>query len=146
VVAPVVVAAVAKLAYKPAMQLARRLAKKYWSKGADKKQIVQEVKDKGVLEKFNAFKLKAKPKSDVKPKSKVEYKSYKTHEKDLVKYAKRKNLKPSEGSQGSDFDMALEAKQHIRASRPYEPRFKNARGGSVKKYAMGGGIRKANYK
>tara|TARA_R100001377_G_C3104586_1_gene80380 strand:- start:53 stop:487 length:435 start_codon:yes stop_codon:yes gene_type:complete len=144
VVAPVVAAvAVAKLAYKPAMQLARKLAKKYWSKGADKKQIVQEVKDKGVLEKFNAFKLKAKPKSDVKPKSKVEYKSYEKNEKDLVKYAKRKNINVKENS---DFANSLEAKQHIRANRPYEPRFKNARGGSVKKYAKGGSIRKANYK
>ena len=139
-VAPVVAGAavVAKLAYKPAMKLAKQLAKKYWSKGADKKAIVKEVREKGILEKFNAFKLKAKPKVD-KPKQSKPF-STKTAIKNLEKYAKQKNLDIEGMNEG---EIALKARQHIRANRPYEPRFRNALGGSVKKYAKGGGVRKA---
>ena len=138
---PPLVAAV-KLGYKPAMREAKKLAKKYWGKGADKKAIVKEVREKGILEKFNAFKLKAKPEKVDKPKKRNPF-SVKTEIKNLEKYAKKKNL----DIEGMDAEgAALKAREHIHANRPYEPRFKNARGGSVKKYASGGGIRKARYK
>ena len=140
-VLPVVAGAavVAKLAYKPAIKLAKSLAKKYWSKGADKKQIVQEVRDKGILEKFNAFKLKAKPKVKPVEKSKMREKSIRKQMKDHEKYAKKKNL-DTEGLSGDE--AALKAREHMHANRPYEPLWKNARGGPVKKYARGGGVRK----
>ena len=41
----------ARLAYKPAIKLAKNLAKKYFQKGSNKKEIVKQVKDKGILEK-----------------------------------------------------------------------------------------------
>jgi hypothetical protein len=120
VVAPVVVAAVAKLAYKPAMQLAKKLATKYWSKGADKKQIVQEVRDKGVLEKFNALKLKLDPKKPLNKSSNTGDPSHSLAKKNIGN--KKPNMDIQEG-------------------------YMKASGGKVKKtYVMGGGIRKANYK
>ena len=56
----------ARLAYKPAIKLAKNLAKKYFQKGSNKKEIVKQVKDKGILEKFNNFKLKFDPKRPLK--------------------------------------------------------------------------------
>ena len=37
-----------KLGYKPAMTLAKKLAKKYWSKGSNKKNIVKQAKEKNI--------------------------------------------------------------------------------------------------
>jgi hypothetical protein len=164
-VAPVVAGAavVAKLAYKPAMKLAKSLAKKYWGKGADKKAIVKEVREKGVLEKFNSFKLKLKPKVDKPTKRPFEKKSHEKQTKELESYAKRKKLDVEGKSSQEAAEMAI---QYQKANRPYTPSgsqssgtmeelrkfrgltkyVKKRKGGSVKKYAKGGGVRKANYK
>lgn len=144
-VAPVV--AVAKLAYKPAMQLARRLAKKYWSKGADKKQIVQEVRDKGVLEKFNALKLKAKPKD-----AKLTKKTFKKTSEEREKYydtgfARKAKEKGIDVSGKTKEETMTAVQSYNKANKPYSPRVKADNIKNLKKYyAMGGGIRKANYK
>ena len=109
--APVVAGAavVAKLAYKPAMELAKSLAKKYWSKGSNKEKIVKEAKDKGILEKFNNFKLKNDPSKPLKKDT-----GY--------------GVKPT----GSKKPTMAQQEAKMKAS-----------GGKVKKYAKGGGVRKA---
>ena len=159
---PPLVAAV-KLGYKPAMKLAKQLAKKYWGKGADKKAIVKEVREKGILEKFNSFKLKLKPKVDKPTKRPFEKKSHEKQTKELESYAKRKKLDVEGKSSQEAAEMAT---QYQKANRPYTPtgsktsdtmeglrKFRGLtkyvqkkKGGSVKKYASGGGIRKARYK
>ena len=147
-VAPVVAAvAVAKLAYKPAMKLAKQLAKKYWSKGADKKQIVQEVRDKGVLEKFNSFKLKVKPKD-----AKLTKKTFKKTSEEREKYydtgfARKAKEKGIDVSGKTKEETMTAVQSYNKANKPYSPRVKADNIKNLKKYyAKGGGIRKANYK
>ena len=172
---PPLVGAAVKLAYKPAMKLAKQLAKKYWSKGADKKQIVQEVRDKGILEKFNSFKLKAKPKVDKPTKRPFKKTSQEKQEYWEKGYARRAKKEDIDVAGKTKQEMIDAVQTHSKATRPYYPRVKEgtdlkpkagqgfkklqglkkyapsskagkAHGGSVKKYASGGGIRKANYK
>jgi len=94
------------------VKLAKQLAKKYWGKGADKKAIVKEAKDKGILEKFNNFKLKNDPSKPLKQDT-----GY--------------GVKPTGGKKPSMGQQEATTKAH---------------GGSAKKYAYGGGVRKARYK
>tara|TARA_R100001015_G_C4446301_1_gene38063 strand:- start:35 stop:382 length:348 start_codon:yes stop_codon:yes gene_type:complete len=104
-----------KLGYKPAMTLAKKLAKKYWSEGSNKKDIVKEAKEKNILQKFNNFKLKYDPKKPLDKKS-------------------DRAVSPTAGKKPS-----LDTYEDTGAG------VGRKKGGYIKKYAKGGGVRKANY-
>ena len=91
---------------------AKKLAKKYWSKGADKERIIKEAKDKGILEKFNNFKLKNDPSKPLKQRK-------------------------ADGHTPAGKKPSLDVYDKTGAG------VGRKKGGPVKKYARGGGVRKA---
>jgi hypothetical protein len=104
-----------KLGYKPAMALAKKLATKYWSKGSNKKDIVKIAKEKNILQKFNSFKLKYDPSKPLSKKS-------------------DRAVNPTASKKPS-----LDTYENTGAEKGRK------KGGYIKKYAKGGGVRKANY-
>ena len=171
-VVPVAIATAVKLGWKPAMKLAKQLAKKYWKASGEsaKKKIVQEARDKKVLDKFSSAKLRYGPKvkDTKKPLSKKSYEERSKYwEKGYARKAKKEGIDVAGKTKQEMIDTV---QAHSRATRPYSPRFQEGRipninekfkklqglkkyapsskagrahGGSVKKYATGGGVRKA---
>ena len=166
--APLVVAAV-KLGWKPAMKLAKQLAKKYWKTTGEsaRKKIVQEARDKKVLDKFSSAKLQYGPKVKVtkKPfpkKSSAEKQKY--WEKAYARKAKKEGIDVAGKTKQEMIDTV---QAHSKATRSYSPRVKEGTdlkpipGQGFKKlqglkkyapshkagrYAKGGGVRQARYK
>ena len=131
----------ARLAYKPAMNLATKLAKKYWKATSDssRKKIVQEARDKKILEKFNYKKINHAPKADQhikaeKPldniklwkKSSAEKQKY--WEKGFARKAKKEGIDVTGKTKQEMIDTV---RAHSKATRPYSPTKKYVKGGRL---------------
>ena len=152
-----VLGAGAKLVGKPAWKLAEKLARRYVKLKDKKKQakIVSKAKDKGVSKQFSEIKSglyrkanKGKPKSTVSKNPTQPDPLAKMFEQERIKAAaKRKRLESVGGYNRARLEKKMGDPEKVPtySKYGYDPSI-FAKGGSVKKYAKGGGIRKARYK
>jgi hypothetical protein len=161
-VVPVAIATAVKLVGKPAWKLAEKLARKFMKAKTkkDKTKVLDKAKEKGVNKQFSEIKSGLLKKADKdKPKSTVSKNSIsseqkasrslaKMQEQERIKAAaKRKRLESVGGYNRAKLEKKMGDPEKVPtySKYSYDPSI-YAKGGSVKKYASGGGIRKARYK
>ena len=157
-----VLGAGAKLVGKPAWKLAEKLARKYMKAKTkkDKTKVLDKAKEKGVNKQFSEIKSgmmkkadKGKPKSTT-PKKPISSKDRASRslakfqeEQRIAAAAKRKRLESVGGYNRARLEKKMGDPEKVPtySKYGYDPSI-YAKGGSVKKYAKGGGVRQARYK